>query len=245
MARGNRKTKSNTAGDTTGKKMITQKAPPNRVQVRMQIPRMLTVGNGLRISNREFLVGNIGTRNFFRGGATGEVEASGSSGAYTARYGSVYLAPSAFSWLGTISQGYANYRFLSIKIHYVPIVSTTTGGLVSLVSFPNADDGPNDTSVSSALVASETGKNSIQGPAWDPNLSLVHDCAMYKEYKPCVNYQNIGTSGLNGIFPRNYASSGLVLWWYQPDDGQVRSPGRLYVEYVCELSDPVAHPTSS
>lgn len=241
------KNKANSRAKRKATKMTNQKAGvPNRVQVRMQVPKFLSTPAGLRLSNREFLLGNsITAANLFRGGSTGVVAGAG-AGPYTASYGSIYIAPSAFQWLGTIAQGYANYRFLSFKVHYVPIVPTTTGGLVSLVSFPNADDGPNNVSTTAALIASETGSNSVQGAAWDPNLSITHDCSRYREPKPNVEYQNIGTSVPTtvGIFPRNYATSGLVLWWYQPDTGEVRSPGRLYAEYVVELMDPVAHITS-
>jgi hypothetical protein len=222
-----------------GKKMVQKQQFPQRVQVRMQVPRMVTTTSGLRVRNRELVVGNVGATNQFRGGGSGIVTSNG----VDAAYGSIYLCPSAFNWLGHIGQAYANYRFHSLRIYYVPQIATTSNGLVSFVTFANADDGPNNTNVSAALRAAEVGQNSIQGPAWDPNLAITHDCSRYREPKPNIEYNLIGTSGTQGIYPRNYPTSGLLLWWYQPSG--VVTAGRLYAEYDVELLDPVSPETGS
>jgi len=221
----------------------------DRVEVRMQVPRMRSHSTGLVISNREFLagIGNPSSSTAYRGGASGVIAALG-SGPYTANYGSIYIAPSAFPWLGVISKSYANYKFKKVQFYYVPTIPNTKPGLICLVSFPNADDGPNNVTLSAGFTASQIGRNAIQGPAWDPNLKLEHDCARYTEYKPNIDYVNIGTSDPTGagIIPRNYASSGLLLWFYDPagTDG-VQYPGRIYCEYEVELMDPVFYTTSS
>lgn len=228
------------------KAMVTQKqGVPNRVQFVTKTPNMKSTNNGLIVRNREFFRGNTTTPTLFRGGGVGVITAGGVA-LDQANYGSIYICPTAFPWLSNVANSYSNFKFRKFHISYVPTVATTTSGLIALATFPNADDGPNNTSVSGALAAAEIG-TSIQGPVWDPDLSIKHDCSRYREPKPTTIYTNIGGSDPSGsgIFPRNYSTSGLVLWFYDPAGSGIVSPGRLYVDYEVELTDPVFFGTSS
>nr|QBZ68812.1 coat protein [Beet black scorch virus]QBZ68818.1 coat protein [Beet black scorch virus]QBZ68828.1 coat protein [Beet black scorch virus] len=120
-------------------------------------PRIRSTTIGTRVSNTELLAGV----NVAAAGAFSVVGAG--------------LFPSNLGWLNGIASNYSKFRWLSIKLIYIPIVPTTTAGAMTMaLSYDPADATP------TSFQQVQQMYNSITAPVWagfdGATVQLLGDC---------------------------------------------------------------------
>lgn len=135
---------------------------------------------------------------------------------------------SLFPWLSTIASRYEEYRFLSLRLVYVPMSSAVTDGSVSTYLDYDARDGaPVD------AISFENMSGATTDAVWKP-FTMHVDCARKTGLAANVVYRY--TNAWPGDGDRHLYQAGVVWIAY---DGVLNSrPGKFYVDYSIEFIKP-------
>lgn len=159
--------------------------------------------------------------------------AGGASGSYTV-LGQILLQPRSFSWLKTLAQAYSLFKFGRVRLHYKPVVGTTTNATVAIGFFSDAADGNFWYNTVGSLSTLSQARKFVQGPAWSELvLELDPD-----DYNTDWFYQS--NTDVASDADRRLTSAGVIATYTQSNATITNTPlGNLYIEYELMMKDPV------
>lgn len=216
-------------------------APAKRQKVSSQALVLRQPGQGMierPVVPRGFTA-NMNSRGVIRLRNTELFQSTSVKGAATSPFAiaaSTTISPRFFTWLNSVAENYSRYRFHSIKFIYRPIVGTTTNGQFAMGWFTDPVDGNFwSASVSNKLEALSQCRKFTQVPLYS-SAELRLDKSDFNSdwyYKANVDHVSAADSRLINCGTIGY----YVVSNPTQADAQV---GNLYVEYDCELADPVS-----
>jgi len=159
--------------------------------------------------------------------------AGGTSGTYTI-VGQILLQPRSFSWAKNVAQAYSLFKFGKVRIHYKPVVGTTTNATVAFGFFSDAADGNYWYNSLGSLSTLSQARKFVQGPAWS-ELVLELDPS---DYNSDWSYQS--NTDVASDADRRLTTAGVIGTYTQSNSTVTNTPlGNLYIEYELLLKDPV------
>jgi len=192
---------------------------------------MTTVGRSVRVCNTETFV---------------PVAASATIGAFSSA--SVPLIPARFSWLGAVASSFSKWRWLRLRILYLPTVGTTTTGRVGIcLGYDTNDTVPGNMD---QIIA---GNRATFGPVWagqsgfdssNPfaaRSDMIHlDVDVNKFDKPYYPYCTaVSFNAMSSTDKNIYSPAGIDLGLDNVGTALL-TVGTLYASYEVELLEPVA-----
>lgn len=166
-------------------------------------------------------------------------EIAGTNSAYSLAY-TFPLNPgmaSTFPWLSAVAQQYEAYEFKSIRVHFMPYVSSATAGYVAI----NVDYDPSDTASTEFpnKQAFCDYDGAVQGNCWEV-VSLDVKCP--NPEGPKRRSCRFGT--LSGNFDlHNYDHGTLNI--AVGSQASTANIGTMYIEYVVDFYRPTVNPTGT
>jgi len=154
---------------------------------------------------------------------------------YAVTYSST-ISPRYFTWLSTIAANYSKYRFVSIRFIYRPIVGTTTNGQFAMGWFTDPADGNYWSGTTQTLKALSQCRKYVQVPLYESAELKIDktDFSLDWYYKSNTDSTTSADSRL--------VNCGTLGFYVGSNSTQGAAPvGNIYVEYDCELSDPVSN----
>lgn len=150
-----------------------------------------------------------------------------------------YLNPSndeVFTWLSGIASRYETFNWVSVKLHFVPLVPTSTAGRVMLAFDADAhDDIPTSKTTLLCMEAN------VSASVWQPDVCLD---IPKSELNTIRNRYNT-TTAPSDVSSRLVSSGRLLFGSVGVDTGAVDGPGitigELHIEYVVHLLIPQIH----
>lgn len=138
-----------------------------------------------------------------------------------------------FPWLAPIADRYEKYRFRSLKITWVPLVSTCQSGQVTMFIDYDADD-PLPTSASKL----ENAYRAVSGPVWTDVQMDVNCSDNFVLGATTGGYRYTGEAPV-GKDPKFYYSGQFVIAYDAVQDkdtgANIQVPGKFYADYDVEL----------
>jgi hypothetical protein len=165
-------------------------------------------------------------------------QSSSIQGAATSPYtvvSSTVISPRYFTWLNIIAANYSRYKFHSIRFIYRPIVGTTTNGQFAMGWFTDPADGNYWSGTTQTLAALSQCRKYSQVPLYESCELKVDKSDFNSDW-----YYKSNTDSTTSADSR-LVNCGSLGWWVTSNATQGTAPvGNLYVEYDCELADPVS-----
>jgi len=144
------------------------------------------------------------------------------------------LIPTTFSWLGGASSSYGKYRWIRLKISYIPFCGTGTSGryAMGLVS----DAGDTAPSVLSNVISLDHG---VLSPVWGGGSSSVDVTVDVTKFS-LKNYPWISLAGYGALSTASDRNSFCPSeLFYGTDGGVAGSAGTIVADYEIELMNPI------
>lgn len=154
-------------------------------------------------------------------------------------YQTVALIPSVFPYLNGIASNFAKYSWLKMHIYYTPSCPTSTLGEQAMANFYDWQD-----AAAATFTQTATMKNGITFPPWGGGEKYGKDAVTIdvdvKDFdKPRYNYVTVATfNALTNSDKNNYAPVNIALA-SQGSTLAVPISGRIWIEYVIRLIDPI------
>jgi hypothetical protein len=136
-----------------------------------------------------------------------------------------------FRYLANIATSFENYKFLKLRLVYIPRCSSQTAGSLLLSPDYDAADQPpvNELEASSNV-------DTVEGNAWAPLVLEFNPSRMNKAYKThyCMSDERFAVS------TQDEKTIDAAQAFVCSEAGTITTWGKLWIEYVVELSTPQA-----
>lgn len=203
---------------TTNGPATTSRSVPAAIgtTMRMVAPKVVRNGDTARISGRDY-IGSV------------PVATTTSFGVST----TCLLSPAYFTsaFLGNLCRSYESYKWLKLRIHYVPACSTATTGSIILASAHSVTQPALSGELANFLPRALTQGNASMGPLWEHGHIDI-DCSK-SEWRLVDPTTSVDLDDNIHEELQVYFSSATAL-----------TAGYLFAEYECAFNDPVYQPHS-
>lgn len=165
----------------------------------------------------------------------------------TASYTTIFpVAPTFFTWLGSVAQNYSKFKFTKFRVTYIPTVGTTVAGNVSMgFGYDMGDVFPTNAGGIGINTGGAAGdidtivnfRPSIMLTAWEEgSLEFPRERMKENRYMDTVDWAAALVTS-DAAFRRNWGSDGyLLVSGFGPASTTL---GKVHIEYTIELYDPI------
>lgn len=150
------------------------------------------------------------------------------------------LIPISFPYLGNIAANFGKWRWIALKLYYVPSCPTSTAGECALATYVDW----NDNASGATFVQTATMKNGISFPPWGgghesgpDSVGFTIDCTEFD--KPRYPYVSTTTFGAMSNSDKTQYSPINLLIASQGSTPAVSVAGRIWAKYIVQLLDPI------